>query len=176
MYTQKIINVVYIVDNMVFIKYCSTTEGTKAEAKLRLIAVGERSVTLGLLCRLTSKHLKDAKALGNQPISLPPEAFFHDASIPVGYANAHPRLKALDFQPSALLPSEAAAVPQAIMCKSVPKNNLANTHIRKILWKSVLKPHQHSLGEADLWLAPHKGSEATGVVSPCPPANQLRRC
>ena len=29
--------------------------------------------------------------------------------IPVGYAAAHPRLKALDFQPSALLPSEAAA-------------------------------------------------------------------
>ena len=29
--------------------------------------------------------------------------------ISVGYANAHPRLQALDFQPSALLPSEAAA-------------------------------------------------------------------
>ena len=28
----------------------------------------------------------------------------------MGYANAHPRLKALDFQPSALLPPEAAAV------------------------------------------------------------------
>ncbi len=28
---------------------------------------------------------------------------------------------------------------------------------------------QHSLGEADLWLAPHKGSAATGVVSPQPP-------
>ena len=30
--------------------------------------------------------------------------------ITVGYAAAHPRLKALDFQPSALLLSEAAAV------------------------------------------------------------------
>ena len=30
---------------------------------------------------------------------------------------------------------------------------------------------QHSLGEADLWLAPHRGSEATGVVYQDPPTN-----
>ena len=51
--------------------------------------------------------------------------------ITVGYATAHPRLKALDFQPSALLPSEAAAVylkykgAQNIateLCLSAPKN------------------------------------------------------
>ena len=32
---------------------------------------------------------------------------------------------------------------------------------------------QHSLGEADLWLAPHRGSEATGVVYQHPPTNSL---
>ena len=30
----------------------------------------------------------------------------------------------------------------------------------------------HSIGEADLWLAPHKGSEATGVVYLTPPTKQ----
>ena len=29
---------------------------------------------------------------------------------------------------------------------------------------------QHNVGDVDLWLAPHKGSEATGVVSPMPQA------
>ena len=55
-------------------------------------------------------HLEeDAKIPANKVISLPPEALLFDM-ITVGYATAHPRLKALDFQPSALLPSEAAAV------------------------------------------------------------------
>ena len=31
----------------------------------------------------------------------------------------------------------------------------------------------HSLGVADLWLAPHRGSEATGVVYKTPPTNSL---
>ena len=83
------------------------SEGTKAEAKLRLIARGERSVTPGVPTP-HERHLKDAKTPANQMISLPPEAF-RWTPIPVGYANAHPRLLALDFQPSALLPSEAAA-------------------------------------------------------------------
>ena len=65
-------------------------------------------------------HPEDAKTPANQVIS-PPEALLFDM-ITVGYATAHPRLKALDYQPSALLLPEAAAV------------------CLKILWKSVLKP------------------------------------
>ena len=37
---------------------------------------------------------------------------------------------------------------------------------------AAMKP-LHSLGEADLWLAPHRGSEATGVVYKTPPTNSL---
>ena len=84
------------------------SERTKAEAKLRLIARGESSVTPGLLAPHKG-HLEDAKTPANKVISLPSEAF-SQVPISVGYANAHPRLQALDFQPSALLPSEAAAV------------------------------------------------------------------
>ncbi|MGN1265578.1 MAG: hypothetical protein ACI4UL_07155, partial [Muribaculaceae bacterium] len=39
-------------------------------------------------------------------------SFFMMPPIAMGYAVAHPRLKALGFQPSALLPSEAAAAAQ----------------------------------------------------------------
>ena len=36
---------------------------------------------------------------------------------------------------------------------------------------------QHKAGDVDLWLAPHRGSEATGVAyEPPHPINQLRRC
>ena len=67
------------------------SEGTKAEAKLRLIARGERSVTPGMNDHLTSKHLEDAKTPANQVISLLSEALslFKET---VGYAIAHPRL------------------------------------------------------------------------------------
>ena len=71
--------------------------------------MGEQSVTHGPPYRLTTKHLEDAKTPANQVISLPSEAFLR-TPLPVGYAKAHPRLQALDLQPSALLPSEATAV------------------------------------------------------------------
>ena len=51
------------------------SEGTKTEAKLRLIARGERSVTPGVPSP-HERHLKDAKTPANQVISLPSEATF----------------------------------------------------------------------------------------------------
>ena len=38
------------------------------------------------------------------------------------------------------------------------------------------RDRRHNVGDVDLWLAPHRGSKATGVVCHQPPANQLRRC
>ena len=57
--------------------------------------------------------------------------------ITVGYAAAHPRLKALDFQPSALLLSEAAAVYLKIFVEIRVKTTNDSGRIQK-------KPNLHS--------------------------------
>ena len=88
------------------------------------------------------RHLKDVKTPANQVISLPSEAFSW-TSYYRGLRFAHPRLQALDFQPSALLPSEAAAV-----YHNNPDSHKIFPHIStelrlsvsKILCLSVLKP------------------------------------
>ena len=95
------------------------------------------------------EHLDDAKTPANQVISLPPEAFWW-TPITVGYAAAHPRLQALGFQPSALLPPEAAAdylkntdfhkvfshIPTS--CANPCQKSCENPHLPCFIWRNAL--------------------------------------
>ena len=59
--------------------------------------------------------------------------------ITVGYAAAHPRLKALDFQPSALLLSEAVAVRLKIFMEIRVKTTNDSCLFRKIQTSTAQK-------------------------------------